>query len=255
MPIPTLKSCKFRPPAQKAKSIDLDSENKCFSARTRKQVNRDPRSKPKSFSIHTWKLNDYRSEHNTINFGPPHKNVTFDAQTKNKPFSTATQKTSQFKPLKSIPIPHTEVMSIWTTHNTPKSTSSLHWNQVKFDPSQWKQFNSNHAHKNQVLTLIETIFSRHSKTSQFRPSHEKLLVGNFRLPHWNQVNFDPAHKNQFGLHPIADITSISIPTLTSGRFRCPDTKIELMSMETLKTSLFRKPHKNQVNADPYAEIK
>ena len=34
------------------------------------------------------------------------------------------------------------------------------------------------------------------------------------------------------------------------RFRCPDTKIELISIRTLKTSHFRPLQKKQINADP-----
>ena len=35
----------------------------------------------------------------------------------------------------------------------------------------------------------------------------------------------------------------------------PDTKAELISIQTLNTSHFRPPHKNEVNTDPYTEIK
>ena len=49
---------------------------------------------------------------------------------------------------------------------------------------------------------------------------------------------------------MTEIKSISAPTLISSRFRCPDTKTEVISIQRPKTSHFRPPHKNQANSDP-----
>ena len=54
---------------------------------------------------------------------------------------------------------------------------------------------------------------------------------------------------------MTEIKSIPIPTLVSSQFRCPDTKTKLISIHPLQTSHVRPPHINQVNSDPYTEIK
>ena len=59
------------------------------------------------------------------------------------------------------------------------------------------------------------------------------------------VNVDPAHKSQVNYDPTTEIKSISSPTLFSSRFGCPGTKIELISVQTLKPSHFRPPHKTK----------
>ena len=94
--------------------------------------------------------------------------------------------------------------------------------------------------------------SARTQQSTFRPPAQKCQ---FRYPHSNQVNFDPAHKNQDNFKPITEIKSMSMPTLISGRCRCPDTKKRVNFDPTLKTSLFRPPYTNQTNSDLYAEIK
>ena len=60
----------------------------------------------------------------------------------------------------------------------------------------------------------------------------------------NKVSFDPAHKNQVDVNPIAEIKSISIPTLISSRFRFSDTKTHFISLLTLNTSYSRPLPKN-----------
>ena len=83
---PHAKPSQFLPPTQKTKSIDLHIKNKPFSARTKKQVNRVTCTKTKSISIHTRKPNDYRPEHNKINFDPPQETVYFNTHTKPSKF-------------------------------------------------------------------------------------------------------------------------------------------------------------------------
>ena len=82
---------------------------RCFRPAQKKQVNRDPRAKTKSISIHNWKPNDYRPEHNKINFNPAHKKVNFDTYTKTTSISIPPHKNQvNFDPIteiRSISIP------------------------------------------------------------------------------------------------------------------------------------------------------
>ena len=103
-------------------------------------------------------------------------------------------------------------------------------------------------------------FDRPHKNQINRSPHEKVIFG----PRKKQVNFDPHTKTKWISIPhaktknfdlIAEIKSISIPTLIPSPFRCPDTKTGLISIQTLKTSNFGLPHKNQRNFDAYTEIK
>ena len=71
------------------------------------------------------------------------------------------------------------------------------------------------------------------KTSQVRSPPQKW--SQFRRHHWNQVN--------------------SIPTLKSSQFRCLQIKTKVISIQTLKPSIFRPPHKIEVNSDLHTEIK
>ena len=52
-------------------------------------------------------------------------------------------------------------------------------------------------------------------------------------------HFDPYMKTD----PVTEIKSISIATLISSRFRCPDTKAELISIQTLKKNFSTPPQK------------
>ena len=52
----------------------------------------------------------------------------------------------------------------------------------------------------------------------------------------------PGHRGRRhpDLNPIAEIKSISIPTLISSQFRCPDTKTEVIWLQTLKKVVFNR---------------
>ena len=109
------------------------------------------------------------------------------------------------------------------------------------------------AHKNQVnfYSYIKTrlLPARTQKRNQFWPHH------------WNQVRFDPHTKTKSISIPHPKTKFVHIPLLKSsqfqspGRFRCPDTKIELISIQTLKTRHFRPPDENEVSFYPYTKIK
>ena len=143
---------------------------------------------------------------------------------------------SQFRPTQkpSQSIPSLEQV-IFGPHANNKSISIHTFQPSNFDP---------HTKTKLILTPTQ-------KTSQFRSLHHNK----FWPPHHNQVNFDPAHKKQVNFDPITEIKSVSIPTLILSRFRCPDTKTELILIQMLKTCHFRPPHQNQVNSDPYIEMK
>ena len=64
-----------------------------------------------------------------------------------------------------------------------------------------------------------------------------------------KVNFDPSYKKQVNFDTINEMNSILIPTLSSSRFLCPDTKTQLISILTLKTSHFRQLDKNQIDVE------
>ena len=138
------------------------------------------------------------------------------------------------------------------------------------------QVNFDHRLKTQVNRFPhqkQVIFGPHSKTksisihtlksSNCRPAHKNEVTFDLRIKimpisiciQKPSQNFDHAHKNRFNLDPVTEIESISILTLMSSRCRSPDTKTELISIQTLQKSRFRPPHENKVDSDPYTEIK
>ena len=88
----TLKPSDFRPAYKNEVSFDLAHKNQVsrsphwkqiiFDPHKKKQVSRDPPTKTKSILIHTWKPDDYRPEHNKINFDPRVQNGQFRTHTK-----------------------------------------------------------------------------------------------------------------------------------------------------------------------------
>ena len=101
-----------------------------------------------------------------------------------------------------------------------------------------------------------------------------LKTSNFRHTHKTKVKFDPRTKNmsvsvltlkpsqllsptqiQVNFDPNTEVKSILIPSLKTTQFGMPpDTKNELISIQTLKQVSFD-PHTNQVKYDPYTEIR
>ena len=91
------------------------------------------------------------------------------------------------------------------------------------------------------------------KPSNFRPVHKnesnldaRTIQVNFYTPTKTRSISIPHTQSKF--RPITEMKSVPISTLVSSRFRCPDTKIELISIQTL-SSPFRSPKLNQVNCD------
>ena len=120
-------------------------------------------------------------------FGPAHKNqVIIHVHTKNKSFSASIS---------------SKLVS--TTHTTPKSISSLHWNQVKFDPH-WDQVNFDH-HKNQVS------FHAHTKNREISTHTQKH--GQFWPPHKNHIDFGRQTKTKSMSIPQTKAKLYSTPTL------------------------------------------
>ena len=136
-----------------------------------------------------------------------------------------TLKTSDFRPAYKN-------KSTSTTHTT-KPISSLHWNQVKFDPLHWNEVNMDHPHKNQVN------FHAHHKNKWFSAS---IQATSQFLP--------PTQPNQF--HPYTEIRSSSIRH-TEKKPISTITKNKSISMLTLKTSDFQSAHKSKVDFDPHTK--
>ena len=68
---------------------------------------------------------------------------------------------------------------------------------------------------------------------------------NFRSQHKDQVKLDPLHKNKIS----------STPLLKPSQFQRLHTANNSISIRTLKQSIFRHPHKNQVTFDLNTEVK
>ena len=153
--------------------------------------------------------------------------------------------------------------SISTSHTT-KSISSVHWNQVKFDPPTETKPISPTVTKTKSTSMLTL------KLSNFRPAYQNQI--DFDHPHKNQAN-QSLHLKQMIVGPRTKNNSIltirtepsqSIPTLKTNEFG-PDTKTKSNSIPTLKTksisihtptqSNFRPAHKNEVNFDPRTKIK
>ena len=146
----------------------------------------------------------------------------------------------------------------------PSDFRPAHKNQFNFEHTQKTsqsipRLNTSHfrpAHKKQSISIHtskSSNFGPHTKNKSILTPAQKTCQ--FRSPHLNQVYFNPARENQGNFDPITKIKPISIPALISTRFRCRDTKTELISIQMLKASHFRPPHKNQFNSDPYSELK
>ena len=159
---------------------------------------------PKSFSVRSPSLtsSQFRS--------PTQKPSPFDAHSKTNQFSVGARK------IKSFPIHDTEINLTPTTHTTT-FISSVHWNQVKFDPPHGNQVNSAHLHKNQANFDAYTkakwfavrIHTTKSIWSQSRPPTQKLSqsiptvkTNDFPHAHKHLVNFDPHAKSQVNFRPI-----------------------------------------------------
>ena len=131
-------------------------------------------------------------------------------------------------------IKHCEILSQpWLRFEARTSFVGL----KRIDRPRWNQVNFNHQHKNQVKFDAHTKTKRFAagikkpsqfrpptpkpsqsittlKTSQFRPAHSQFRsparkTSRFRSQRWNQVIFDPPHKNQ---------VLISTPPLQSSQF-------------------------------------
>ena len=177
--------------------------------------------------------------------------ANFDSNTKNKTFSTASQKPNQCrsttlkwshfrKPthqsntfhltltgIKLSSIPHTEIKWVWTTYSKCKSIC--------------------------MLTLKQEIFAPRSKTKTISTTHP--TTKSISSLHWNQVNLDHPHKKQLNFHahnknkwfsPCIRVTSEFLPPaqqwLKSIRVRSP----------TLRSS---QHHNNQLNFHDHTKNK
>ena len=127
----------------------------------------------------------------------------------------------------------TEIKSVSTTQTKTKSISVLILKPSDLRPAFKNRVNfDHHPHKNQVNRSLQL----------------KMLIS----ARTRSISI-PRTKNE----------SLSIPTLKptqiwcllySSQFRCLHTKTKLISIHTLKPSVFRPPYWNQVNFDPYTEI-
>ena len=211
-----------------------------FSAGTQNWSRFWPLHKNKSSSTPDIKTKLISHHWNQVNFDPhlmsircrcpdTKKNSYFDRDAENKLLSTVTHNQINTDP------PHWNEVIFDNPHKNQIHFILL-WNQVKFDPPHWNQVNLDHSQKMQVVLRAHTKnkwFSRRvQKPSQFRP---------------------PTQQNQF--HPYTEVKLISIPTTKSSQFWSRDTKNKLISIPTLKPSLARPTRQNQVNFDPYIEIK
>ena len=133
--------------------------------------------------------------------------VNFDAPTKTLWFSACIQKRSQFRP---------------PAQKLSQSISAL----------KTSRFRPAHKTKSILTPALESksISIHKLKPSNFWPAHKTGSIltpakkNSILIPTLNQVNFDPAHKNQVSFDLITEIKSILIPILISSRFRFPDTK-------------------------------
>ena len=187
--------------------------------------------------------------------------ANFDSNTKNKTFSTASQKPNQCrsttlkwshfrKPthqsntfhltltgIKLSSIPHTEIKWVWTTYSKCKSICMLTLKQEIFAPR----------------SKTKTISTTHPTTKSISSLHWNQVI--FDPPHWNQVNLDHPHKKQLNFHahnknkwfsPCIRVTSEFLPPaqqwLKSIRVRSP----------TLRSS---QHHNNQLNFHDHTKNK
>ena len=137
----------LRLPTQKPSQSITTLKNKSISARRvnfdrpNKKKKSDPNAKTKSNSIPHTKIIFRRHHWNQDNSIPTLKESQFRCpDIKTKLISIQTQKSSIFRPQHKNQVnsdPCNEIKSTSTTHTT-KSISFLHWNQVKFDPPDWK---------------------------------------------------------------------------------------------------------------------
>ena len=101
-----------------------------------------------------------------------------------------------------------------------------------------------------------------SRSSHLKQAHFGPHTVNFDPPHKKGVTFDPntkiksnsiSHGNQVNFDATTWVNPI--PSLKSCHFRCLHTKTKLITIHILKPSSSRPPRKNQVNSDPYTEVK
>ena len=193
----------------------LNSSLQILMPRQKKQANFLSHTKTRWFSSHPQKRSQFHSLHwNQVNFDPSHWNQVnidhlhtnefkFEAHTKNKRCSARIPQASQFRP---------------PTGQNKKLNRYAHKNQLIFGPHR----------KNNTFAI-----------SSLKPSQSWSILQNQMIigPHTKtKLNFDPPHKNEVNFDTHTKTKSISIPTLMSSRFRCPDTK-------------------NGVNFDPYTRKK
>ena len=137
---------------------------------------------------------------------------------------------------------HTEIKSILTIQTRTKPISML-----TLKPGDWRP-----ASKNRVN------FDHHPRKSRVNRSSPSKQVNfgphtvNFPPPHKRQVTFDPNIKSKSNSIPHTKIKLISMSPL---KLWCLRTKTKLISIHTLKPSIFRPSHKKQVISGPYTEVK
>ena len=104
---------------------------------------------------------------NQVKFDLPHWNRVNSDNPQNSIICMLALKTSDIRPVYKNQV---------NFDHPTQFISSLHWNQVKFDPPHWNQVNLNHHHKNQANLYA------HTKTSNLQSAHK------------NKVNLDPRTK-------------------------------------------------------------
>ena len=214
-------------------------------------------------SIQTLERSHFRSPHKNqfnsdlyteikVNSDPPHWNRV------NSDHPRYTQ-TNFIPKMKSSQVPFPERKSTPTTNTKPRFFWCSHSNEVISGPHTKNKSTKNQANRSPQLSKLCS--ARTQEPSQLRYAHQNQAIfgqhtetKSILTPEKIRVNFDPhtgttpisiQNTTQVNFDPITEIMSISIPTLTSSLFRCPDTKIELISILTLKTSHFRPLHKKQ----------
>ena len=181
------------------------------------------------------KTSDFRPAYKQqVNFYHPHNNqINFNhtteitsiltSHTKCQSICMLTRNTSHFRPA------FKNQANLVHPHNN-QTNISLHWNQVKFDPSHW-----NHVNLDQTKNNVH--FHAHTKNKWFLAS---IQVTSQFLPH--------TQPNQFHSYTEIKLSSIAHTEITS--ISTTITKPRSIFMLTVKTSNFRSEHKNKINFDP-----
>ena len=152
-------------------------------------------------------------------------------------------------------IPHTELKSISTTHTKTKSISML----------TQKPSDSRPASKTKLISTTHT----KTKSVDYHTESKSISARTQLIstpPQKKQVKIDTRATTKSNSIPRTKVKFLSTPLLKSNQFdpyskiqvnvdAPTDTKTNLSSIHTLKPSIFLPPHQNQVNSDPYPEIK